>query len=70
MQRCGVSYVPEHKVISKIQKLFARTESTFSAEAENALLKAQELMLKHGLTMEDIDLQTPVNDKEVAEESA
>lgn len=59
--------MPDHKVINKIQKLFARTESTFSAEAESALLKAQELMLKHGLSMKDIGLEE--NTQEVKEET-
>jgi len=42
------------KIISKVQKLFARTESNFEAEAEAALLKAQQLMMEHGLSISDI----------------
>lgn len=49
---------PNAKVIGKIQKLFARRESNFEAEAEAALLKAQELMMQHGLSMSDIQNHT------------
>lgn len=37
-------------VVSKIRKIMAMTESSERGEAENALRKAQELMLKHNIT--------------------
>ena len=54
------------KVINKIQKLFARKQSNFAAEAETALLMAQKLMIQHGLTMQDIG-ETPLENIEVVE---
>lgn len=46
--------MPDEKIVRKIQMLFAKKESNFKAEAETALLKAQELMLKYGITMQDV----------------
>jgi hypothetical protein len=43
------------EVVTKIRKLFALAESDFEAEAESAILKAQELLLQHGLTMTDVE---------------
>lgn len=41
------------KIITRIQKLLALSNSNFQEEAESALLKAQKLMLLHGLSSED-----------------
>ncbi len=55
-------------VLSKVKKLLAVAEgSNFEQEAQNAMLKAQEFMLKHGITTEDIDFQE--GKKEVTDES-
>lgn len=61
--------MPKEKIINKIQKLFARRQSSFAAEAETALLMAQKLMLEHGLKIEDIE-QAPREELKVIEESA
>ena len=58
--------LPKEKVIAKIQKLFARKESNFSAEAETALLMAQKLMLQHNISMSDID-EAVIEEQEVVE---
>lgn len=39
----------------KISKLLALSKSTYEAEAQSALLKAQELMAEHKLTIKDFD---------------
>lgn len=44
------------KIIDKIRKVLAMTKSTYKEEAEAALLKAQELMAQHGLTMSEVEL--------------
>lgn len=56
----------KEKVIDKVKKLLAMTESEYENEAESAMLKAQELLAKHQLTMKDIDLD---NDKSGVEEN-
>lgn len=56
----------KEKIRSRIKKLLNRAESNYSAEAESALLKAQQLMLEHGINKEDIeteDVQTVVERK-------
>ena len=50
----GTIVLSNEKVIAKIQKLFARKESNFAAEAETALLMAQKLMLQHNISIADI----------------
>ena len=42
-------------VIEKIQKLLSLCQSSNENEAKTAMLKAQELLLKHKLSMKDID---------------
>lgn len=42
-------------VILKVQKLLARSQSSFEAEAQTALLKAQQLLAKHNLSMADCE---------------
>lgn len=44
----------EEKSIDKIKKLLALASSPNEHEAQSALLKAQELLAKHNLTMEDV----------------
>lgn len=43
------------KILSKIQKLLAKQQNNFKEEAESALLMAQKLMVKHGLSMADVE---------------
>jgi hypothetical protein len=55
------------KVIDKVKKLLALTDSPYADEAEAAMLKAQELLLKHGLSISDIQInEEPA--KEVVDE--
>ena len=60
---------PDPKIISRIQKLLSLSTSNFQGEAESALLKAQKLMLLHGLAGEDINpdiaAHEPIAEKEV-----
>ncbi len=42
-------------VLQKVKKLLALAESDFEAEAESALLKAQELLLTHNLRIDDVN---------------
>lgn len=42
-------------IVEKIQKLLALSESPNENEANTAMLKAQELMVKHKITMKDIE---------------
>lgn len=52
--------INKKKIIEKIQKLLAKKNSNFAAEAENAILKAQKLMLEndiHSGEIETDDLQ-------------
>ena len=44
----------ENKVIDKIKKLMALSKSSNEHEAQLAMTRAQELLLKHHLTMDDI----------------
>lgn len=58
------------KIIDKVAKLFALSESSNEHEAESALLKAQEYLAKYNLSMQDVDksrrekenIDNPVND--------
>jgi hypothetical protein len=55
-------------ILSKVKKLLAVAEgSNFEQEAQNAMLKAQEFMIKHGVTIEDINYQE--GNKEVVDQS-
>ena len=45
----------QEKIMSRIKKLLDRGESNYSAEAESALLKAQQLMMEHGISKDDLD---------------
>lgn len=55
------------KIIVRIKKLLALSESSNKHEAQNSLLKAQELLMKHKLSMQDIEeheIETvPIEDK-------
>ena len=44
----------QEKIMSRIKKLLDRGESNYSAEAESALLKAQQLMMEHGISKDDL----------------
>ena len=43
------------EIILKIQKLLALSKSSNQNEAQNAMLKAQKLLMKHKLSMQDIE---------------
>lgn len=43
------------RIADKIRKLFALANSGYEAEAESAMLKAQQLLAEHGLTMSEIE---------------
>lgn len=58
------------KVIDRVKKLLALSTSSYQAEAENAILKAQELLLANGLSMADVSSgESTKTDKEVIHES-
>lgn len=42
-------------IVEKVQKLLALSESPNENEAKTAMLKAQELMVKHKITMKDVE---------------
>ena len=55
-----------NKIISKIQKLLALSESPNQKEAESAAIKAQELLIKHNLSMEQVEnIDLGMDEKEV-----
>jgi hypothetical protein len=61
-----VDITHREKIMKRIKKLLDRAESNYSAEADSALLKAQQLMIQNGISkddIEDIDLQ-PVIEKQ------
>jgi len=45
----------KEKLKVRIKKLLDRAESNYAAEAESALLKAQKLMVEHGITNKDLE---------------
>lgn len=53
----------EDKIIDKIRKVLAMTKSNYREEAEAALLKAQQLMALHGLTMSDVEFSPENQEK-------
>lgn len=58
--------INKEKAIDKIKKILAKTKSNsnaFESEVEGAMLKAQEMLVKYGLTMSDV-----ANDEEVSQE--
>ncbi len=58
----------EEKVLDKIRKVLAMTKSSYREEAEAALLKAQELMAQHGLTMAEVEIEREdKNEKQVTD---
>ncbi|WP_031516812.1 DUF2786 domain-containing protein [Desulfofalx alkaliphila] len=58
----------EEKILNKIRKVLALTKSTYQEEAHTALLKAQELMAQHGLTMAEVEAtQEKCEDKQVVD---
>lgn len=62
------SHTPDPKIIVRIQKLLALSTSNFKEEAESALLKAQKLMLLHGLNNEDVTAECPAHEAVVERE--
>ena len=60
---------PDPKILARIQKLLALSTSNFKEEAESALLKAQKLMLQHGVSSAEISFDSaahePVVEREV-----
>ena len=63
------NHAPDPKIVARIQKLLALSTSNFKEEAESALLKAQKLMLLHGLNSEEVSPDSaahePVVEREV-----
>lgn len=49
--------IQNEKLITKIRRLLALATSPNENEAQQAMLKAQELMVKHGFSMTDIDVE-------------
>ncbi|AEG58983.1 hypothetical protein Desru_0699 [Desulforamulus ruminis DSM 2154] len=54
----------QDKIINKIRKVLALTKSNYQEEAQAALLKAQELMAQHGITMSEIEISSKEVDLE------
>lgn len=50
-------------IILKIQKLLALSKSSNENEAQNAMLKAQQLLIKHKLSLKDVELYSSENIK-------
>ncbi|MFR2890971.1 MAG: DUF2786 domain-containing protein, partial [Clostridium butyricum] len=50
-------------IILKIQKLLALSKSSNENEAQNAMLKAQQLLIKHKLSLKDVELYSCENIK-------
>lgn len=51
----------DEKILNKIRKVLALTQSPYQEEAQAALLKAQELMMQYGLSMAEVkedDIET------------
>ena len=58
----------DNKIIEKIKKLMALSKSSNENEAELAMMRAQELLVKHHLTMNDIkDKDTKTNKLNILE---
>jgi len=56
----------QETILSKVKKLLALAENNTSAdESQNSFLKAQMLLIKHGLTMNDVDNIEESNTKNV-----
>lgn len=53
----------DNKIIEKIKKLLSLSESSNSNEAEVAMLKAQELLAKHKLSLKEVQEYKVVNSK-------
>lgn len=45
----------ENKIVKKIKKLLALSKSSNENEAQNAMLKVQELLMKHRLSMKEVE---------------
>lgn len=59
----------KEKTLNKIRRLLALSNSPNEHEAESAILKAQQLMIENGLSMQQIGIESQQN-KEVAREKA
>lgn len=59
-----------NEIIEKIKKVLAMTDSPYPEESQAAMLKAQELMLKNGLSISDIEDADKPKQKEVVDEIA
>jgi hypothetical protein len=55
------------KTINRVKKILARANSNHKGEAETAILMAQEILLKNGLTMEDVNSINEKNTKEAVD---
>ena len=61
------SDLPYQKVFNKIQKLLSLAQSSYQAEAELAMAKAHELLLKYNLHLEEIEFQRNYFYKQIGE---
>lgn len=52
----------DEKLVKKIQKLLALSESSNEHEAQSAMLKAQELLIKHKLSLKEVKEFKTYND--------
>lgn len=59
-----------NEIIEKIKKVLAMTDSPYPEESQAAMLKAQELMIKNGLSISDIEDAGKPKQKEVVDEIA
>lgn len=59
----------DKNIVEKIKKVLALTQSPYPEEAMAAMLKAQELMAQHGLSMSDVNLEEKKPEKEVTDQS-
>lgn len=55
------------KIINRVKKILARANSDHQGEAETAILMAQEILLKNGLTMEDVESIEEKDEKEAVD---
>jgi hypothetical protein len=61
--------IADDKIVAKIKKLLALAASSNANEAQSAMLKAQELMVMNGLSMQDVSVKESPK-KEVVEGTA
>lgn len=58
---------PNHKILDKIQKLLSLAQSPNSYEAELAMTRAQELLLKHNISLLELEIERKYLNKQIGE---